>query len=170
MAAKPKTKEKITRQGRRILGIFKKIDRNKPHVKVGVQEAQFQKGREGDTTNGLVALVNEFGTRRAGKNKNVVIPQRSFIRSTAVEKRPEWLKLSDRIRAKILLGNMSLKQGLNLQGLRMKADIQAKIVSLDKPPNKASTIRAKTRRKQKANPLIATSDLLKSIKHQVVKA
>ena len=170
MAAKPKTKEKITRQGRRILGIFKRIDRNKPHVKVGIQESEFKKGRKGDTTNGLVALVNEFGTRRAGKNKNVVIPQRSFIRSTAVEKRSDWLKLSDRLRLKVLTRNMSIKQALSLQGLRMKADIQAKIVSLDKPPNKESTIKSKTRLKQKGNPLIATSDLLKSIKHLVVKA
>lgn len=172
MGARPgaRTTEKLTPAGKRILREFTRIKKNQPFVKVGVQESDFKKQRKDGVTNGLVAVVNEFGTRRAGSQGNITIPSRPFIRSTAEEERPKWLKMSDKLRVRILKG-MSQKRALAIIGEQMKFDIKKKIVDLKIPKNEPSTIRAKTRAGRKGdNPLVDKGALLQSIKRVVVGA
>ncbi len=167
-----KTKDVQTKAGKHIDKIIGQASKDSPFVKVGVQEkdgAKEKKQRDqGEADNMvrllLVAIVQEFGTDKAGKNKDITIPERSYIRSTADEKKKEWAKLNDELLTKIFKG-MSIEKALKIQGQRMRADIQKKIEAIEDPILKLATILAKGSSK----PLIDTAQLIQSIREQVVK-
>ncbi len=111
----------------------------------------------------MIAGVHEFGTDRAGKNHNIIIPERSFIRSTVDEKREQYGELGKKLWNKILEGKMSIFQGLSLMGQQVENDIRVKIVTLKEPINADATIA----RKKSDNPLIDTGAMVNSIRYAV---
>jgi phage gpG-like protein len=109
------------------------------------------------------ASVNEFGTDKAGKNKNVTIPERSFIRSTVDEKKRSIASKSAHMQRRLFTGKSSIEQALGLMGEHIQNHIQDKIINLKDPPNKPSTIK----KKGSSNPLVDTGRLKNSISYEV---
>lgn len=139
------------------------------HVKIGVIEGakdHESKNEEGETE-GLLSMASlasfhEFGTE--------TIPERSFIRSTIDEIRPELKELSKKLQAQILVGKLTSKQGLALLGEKVKSAIINKLNSGIDPDLEFSTILARMRRsggKYSDNPLVDTGQLKQSITYKV---
>jgi len=133
------------------------------YVKVGLPtktgEKEHDGGKDGEMSGVTVAAVgwfNEFGTK--------TIPERSFIRSTHDENIPEIVAMKKRLLAQLYEKKMGVLKALRVLGTYMKKEIQAKITSLDTPPNAPSTIA----RKGSSNPLIATGQMRQSVDYEVV--
>jgi hypothetical protein len=138
---------------------LKKLD--KAYTKVGIQ-SDAGKAEDGKTDLVVIGATNEFGTNRAGKNKNVTIPERSFVR-TGIDKNKKKIdaftaeligKVEDleitAIRAVGMLGEMGV-------GL-----IKKRMTDLRTPPNAQSTID----QKGSSNPLIKDGRLRDAIDHE----
>ncbi len=111
-------------------------------IKVGIQ------GQEAQVINDGVKVVtyaaaNEFGTRSAGRNRNVVIPERSFIRSTA-DKKNGWKKEIERAYNSIIDGKDTALAAIAKVGIIARDDIKQTITDGVAPKNAESTIRRKT--------------------------
>lgn len=98
----------------------------------------------------MVGTVHEFGSDSQG------IPQRSYLRSTMIEKKRDYKKLFSKLSLKIVRG-MEVKKALGIIGLQAQTDVQAKIESIDSPPLK----------NREGNPLIDTGHLRQSITFEV---
>jgi hypothetical protein len=109
----------------------------------------------GDLTVAQIGFANEFGT--------VIIPERSFMRSTIVEKKNEIIALQRELLSKISSGDMQLVTALGLVGEKVSDDVKQKITSIRTPPNSPMTIE----RKGSSNPLIDTGQLRNSITFEV---
>jgi hypothetical protein len=106
-----------------------------------------------------VALWQEFGTRdSAGK---VVVPERSFMRSTDKEIQKDIRKLVVKFR-NAKAGNINRKGVIKI-ALFHVGKIQEKITNIISPPNKPST----ASRKGSSNPLIDTAMMRNSTTFQV---
>ena len=101
------------------------------------------------------------------KPHEIIIPMRSFIRSTVDEKRKNYEQVGGEQWNKILEGKKTIRQALVFLGQMIEKDIKAKIVSLDTPPNAPSTIKAKG---GDDNPLIDTGAMLGSVRYAVKTA
>lgn len=97
-------------------------------------------------------ITNEFGARTS---KNVVIPERSFVRSTYNKNVKKVAKRFTQIAESISNGSYDVIRKLKLIGLEQEAAIKQTIVDLKYPPNAPSTIRAKG----SSNPLIDTGEM-----------
>lgn len=106
----------------------------------------------------MVAVYNEFGTEQHGKEHT---PERPFFRNAndSVGKklvkviRNAWQKLGKITRT--LVGKL---------GMVHQNEVQKSIIDLKEPPNAPFTIWAK---KGKANPLIDTGTMLRSVTYKV---
>lgn len=118
----------------------------KPYVKVGYPHGTFDKehkdkdGHPGKETVGQIAVKMEFG--------DPPVPARSFVRATHDLKKGEWLKLTVRIEKQIMAGKMTVKQGLDMMGLRIQSDIRKYVKKGIPPPLALSTLYARTRGKK----------------------
>ncbi len=98
------------------------------------------------------------------KPHEIIIPARSFIRSTVDERRKTYEQAGGEQWNKILEGKKTILRALVFMGNLIEKDIKAKIVSLRDPPNAPSTVT----RKGSDNPLIGeTGNLLNSIRYAV---
>lgn len=109
------------------------------------------------------ALVNEFGTNKAGKNKNITIPERSFLRSTYNDEVGNVTKRFQQIYKKVSAGNTNVKQMLGVVGLEQEKAVKQKITDLKTPANAAITIASKG----SSNPLIDTGEMRSKIASEV---
>lgn len=87
--------------------------------------------------------------------KSVVIPERSFMRSTFDEKKGDWNKFVQGMLNRVFSFEMSVDQMYEQLGARIQGDIQQKITSLRTPPNAPLTVE----RKNSSNPLIDSGAL-----------
>lgn len=120
-------------------------------IKVGVLGAA---GSE----NVVKAVANEFGTAD--------IPERSFIRATFNARRGAYVGALRNAVAAVSARKMTARQALELIGVRVVADVQETLTSIDTPPLAASTVAAKG----STQPLIDTGRLRASISFEVVPA
>jgi len=111
------------------------------------------------------AIVNEYGTTKAGKNRNIVIPERSFLRSTFNKNYKKISKKFSKIPKLIRSGRFDVTRELRLIGLYQKNQIKKTIIRFKDPGNALSTIK----NKGFDNPLIETGQLLKSISFKILK-
>ena len=125
---------------------------DKSHTKVGLQE-----GAQAKDLSDLVTIgaVNEFGAPKRN------IPERPFIRTTFDDQRFNLNQMIDREYDRLLRGTTNVRIALGKVGAFLKGKTQQKIVDIDQPPNKPSTIR----RKGSSNPLIDTGQMRQSIRH-----
>ena len=158
------TRDRVTSFGRNLEKTIKTLGR-KPYVKVGILGKDFdvQKKTSGEKTTwpktvGAVAVYNEFGTER--------IPERSFVRWTADNKRPKWYRLSEQLRKPVIMGQAPVPKALGLMGVTMQGDIQERISSNVPPPNSPETIA----RKGSSITLIDTGQMRASVHYEVVNA
>lgn len=99
----------------------------------------------------MVGAVHEFGSPSRG------VPQRSFLRSTVQEKRREYKRFFRALSAKIIRGEITKQQALELIGLKVQSDVRDKITDIQAPPLKH----------RDGNPLVDTGHLRQSIIYKV---
>ena len=121
-------------------------------------------GDEGDEYV-MIARVHEFGITIRTKKAKIIIPERSFIRSTFDEKQKEWEKFINKQLQHVLDLKIDVQTMLGRLGAKMVADIQEKITDIRTPPNAASTIA----KKKSSNPLIDTGGMRMRVTYRVVK-
>lgn len=126
------------------------------HVVVGWPgNAGSQTHLDSDLSVGEIAAIQEFGSGR--------IPARSMIGATVDENRGKYEQASRDIATGIARGRIDLRKGLDVLGVMIKGDIQARISAGIAPPNAPSTIA----RKGSSTPLIATGQMRTAIDHEV---
>ncbi len=134
-------------------------------VYIGVLQEETSKGSGGINLAGI-ATVHEFGQIILGTAfGDIVIPERSFIRTTMDEEKERIAQLSDRLWNLVLDLKISKFEALSRMGIFIGAAIRRKIVTLRSPANSPVTIALKGY----DNPLIgpAPAVLQKSITHVV---
>jgi len=94
---------------------------------------------------------------------DIVIPERSFLRSTMHAEKKNLMALQKKLLSKITLGEMDTKTALGLVGEFLADKIKSKIINLKSPPNTSETVK----RKGSSNPLVATGQLANSITYEV---
>lgn len=104
-----------------------------------------------------VAALHEFGAPAAG------IPQRSFVRATADEKRTEIGDLQVALATRVVNGKVAPEQALDLMGAKVASMVQAKIVEGIAPPLAPETVA----RKGSSVPLVDTGQLKSAITWKV---
>ncbi|BBO74403.1 hypothetical protein DSCW_18200 [Desulfosarcina widdelii] len=118
----------------------------------------------------IIAGANEFGTDRAGKNHDVTIPKRSFLRSTLDEEKENVRKIVDKAKVDIVTGKRNQKTFLNRLGIWFVGKVVNKILAGGEPyvENADSVKAAKIRRgRTKPKPLNDDGHLRDAINHQV---
>ena len=112
----------------------------------------------------LIAGVHEFGVTMRQAKGTIVIPERSFLRSTFDEKSDEWFNFVKKRMPAVMFSQMTAKQLMELLGAKIVSDIQKKIKDISDPPNAPSTIA----QKGSSNPLIDTGGLRMRVTYKVV--
>ncbi|MBC3540655.1 hypothetical protein ACFSC6_12255 [Rufibacter sediminis] len=145
--------------------MIKDIDKGWNRIKGEVQKMKNAHARIGilqgapaypdGTTQAEAAFWNEFGTED--------IPERSFVRSTADEKRATYGQVMKKETDKIMLGTSNVKTSLERAGMLAQGHVRKKIKTLKSPPNAPSTIA----KKSSSNPLIDTGTMLRAVDYEV---
>ena len=104
-----------------------------------------------------VAFWNEFGTSSGH------IPERSFLRATAMKNNKEYVAFEAKVVKGVLRGTHDLRQGLNQVGAKARGDVQKAIFEFKNPANAQATIQ----RKGFDAPLRDTSLLAQTISWEV---
>lgn len=125
-------------------------------VLVGIQGKDAQIDREG-LTNVALGMIHEFGTIDGN------IPERSFIRATIDTHIDKYFKVTAKLSAKVVVGDMTEKKALDILGQLVVSDIQSFIEAGIAPALKPETIA----RKGSSVPLIDTGVLKNSITSEV---
>lgn len=135
-----------------------RISKQKQQVRVGIPAGGMNYP---DGTNLVqVAAVHEFGSLDG------TIPERSYIRSTVVNKKAVFQAFwKDKHAKNILVGDENAETVLNVLGQLAQSEVQKAIVEISEPPNSEATIAAKG----SSNPLISTGLLRQSIRYEVEK-
>jgi len=135
------------------------------HIKVGILAAEGSIKPPGSNINFAgIASVNEFGTKTAGKNRNVTVPARPFLSTTFETKLRSFTNMTNKQILEILNGRQSTKGALDKLGVIFSAEVKNTITRLKTPPNAPSTIA----RKGSSNPLIDTSRMRNSVAHETI--
>lgn len=117
-----------------------------------------------DSFYAMIAGVHEFGITIQKETGTIVIPERSFLRSTFDENVNKWFNFVKKQIDKLIKGQISARTLCERLGTLMVADIQKKITTLDTPPNAPSTIA----KKGSSNPLIDTGGMRMRVTYRVV--
>lgn len=134
---------KVVGESKRLKGSF---------VEIGVHEAQGGETYEdSQATIAEVAFWNEFGTINS--------PERSFLRSTIDENRPELEGLTAKLLGEVMAGKIDTKKALDKLGFKIQQLVKKKILDFTDPANSAATIE----RKGFNNPLVDSRRLWRSI-------
>lgn len=137
--------------------------KREPIIKAGILAEDANKETDGPLNLAGIAAVNEFGTNRAGPNRNTVIPERSFIRSTMDSERATFIRMTKNALTNISLGGDIFRE-LGRIGLAISSAIKKTITDLRDPANSPRTIAGKG----SSNPLIDKGRMRASINHKVV--
>jgi len=149
MRLKTKIRSRPDKALRRIREISKSI--NSPgSVKVGLPKGS--NDYPDGTSVILVGAVQEFGSPIRG------IPQRSYLRSTVVEKRKTYKALFRKLGKQIVQGKIDTDKALQIIGLTVQTDVRAKITDIKEP----------TLKSREGNPLVDTGHLRQSISFEVI--
>ncbi|WP_205961727.1 hypothetical protein [Psychrobacillus vulpis] len=118
-----------------------------------------------DSFYAMIASVHEFGVTIQKESGSIVIPERSFMRTTFDEKEVEWIQFAEKQLKNVIDFKIAPRTLYERLGALMVGDIQEKITDLDAPPNATSTIQ----KKGSSNPLIDSGGLRKRITFRVVE-
>jgi len=98
--------------------------------------------------------------------KSVIIPERSFLRSTFDEKNREWQEFARSMISKVINNTMTVDEFYEQWGSLVVGDIQQKITSIRNPGNAPLTVA----NKGSSNPLIDTGAMRQAVTYRVVRA
>ncbi len=149
--------------------ILAEVDRFKDgYVAVGFFEGQTHKDPNGgeDIPLAGIAAVHEYGAvieNGWGRGIRIEIPERSFMRTWATEKKEEIAKVIGELYGKVVDGQMTAKQALAILGQYGVAGIKKRIDDGPFTPLADSTIL----RKGSSKPLIDTAQMRNSIRAEV---
>lgn len=129
-------------------------------IKIGVQGPDSWKMTDGVPVV-RYAAANEFGTKNAGRNRNVVIPERSFLRSTT-DKKKGWRKEIDQAYVNVFEGKDAAIAAIAKVGIVARDDVIQTITDGVAPANARSTIA----KKKSSKTLIDTGTLRNSISYK----
>ncbi len=129
---------------------------------VSVRGARVQVGVLDNPGLAIIYAANELGTKNAGAQRNVTIPERSTLRATADSRKDGREAMADS--SDLIDLNTPVLKSLDVIGLKFAEAVREKIRSNVPPPNKPSTIA----RKGSARTLIDKGQLVAAIAHKVV--
>lgn len=115
----------------------------------------------------IYGATNEFGTDKAGPNRDITIPERSWLRSTYDEQVKKLYKFLVKNKMRIVLGKVSRKVVLNKIGFKLVGAIQEKIATGNFKPNAPKVKRAKESKGKSGRPLIREGRLRQSVTHRI---
>lgn len=148
---------------------IRKIDAEKPRVKVGLLAGSSAK-REDGLSNPELGIIHEFGT---GDGR---IPARPFLRPAINKNAESYRAALEGVMKKALEGKIDLDRGMALIGQKAAADVKNFVTQGPPipPPNAPATLarkQAKTRRgsKGKVRTLVDTGRMVGSISYVVEK-
>ncbi|MFJ7698912.1 hypothetical protein [Lysinibacillus fusiformis] len=118
-----------------------------------------------DSFYAMIAGVHEFGITIRKEKGSIVIPERSFLRSTFDDKNKEWFKFMKKQLEHVLQGRLDARTLCERLGAKMVGDVQVKLTELNDPSNAPSTIA----QKGSSNPLIDSGGLRQRITYKVVR-
>ena len=144
----------------------------------GINGKKIQVGCKGE--NAWLAGIHEYGCKitvtpamRSWLHRNglhlkqttryITIPERSFLRAGFDKHHMEIIKTGEDIFSLVLEGKIDADTFLNMIGLELATKIKEYAVDLRKPGNHPFTIE----RKGSSNPLVASGNLVDSIKHSI---
>lgn len=113
----------------------------------------------------MIAGVQEFGITIRKERGSIVIPERSFLRSTFDDKNNEWFTFLKKQLEHVINGRINSQILCERLGAKMVGDIQEKLTDINSPPNAPATIA----KKGSSNPLIDTGGLRQRITYKVVR-
>ena len=95
-----------------------------------------------------VFVSNDYPGQIVGRTKphQIVIPPRSFMRTTIAEKEKSWAKIVKSGSKAMLAGNATQLQVMEGLSLAVSGDIRKKISEISSPPLKAGTIASRKRK------------------------
>lgn len=143
---------RVERKGPGMAQILKRL--KDAAVTVGIHSDEGMHDDAGMTV-AAVGAVNEFGSSDGH------IPERSFMRTTMTEQRPEYIKTMQQIAKSAIQGKYTPEVGMVRLGRKAEGDIKKKIRDIDTPENAESTKRQK---KGADNPLVDSEQMLNSIR------
>ncbi|MEA0552956.1 hypothetical protein U1P98_04430 [Lysinibacillus irui] len=113
----------------------------------------------------MIAGVQEFGITIRNERGSIVIPERSFLRTTFDDKNNEWFTFLKKQIEHVINGRINAQILCERLGAKMVGDIQEKLTDINSPPNAPATIA----KKGSSNPLIDTGGLRQRITYKVVR-
>ena len=133
--------------------------------KVGwFESARYENG----TAVATIAAIHEYGA--PGRN----IPPRPFFRPTIADKQAEWRSVVVQGAERIVRGQATQADVLEVLGLKAAGDVAAKIASIQSPALKKSTVDARRRRRADrktvgnlTKPLVDTGLMISTISNTV---
>jgi len=149
MKSKVKIKSRPEKALEELERISKELGKGPTGVKVGLPKGS--NDYPDGTSVIMVGIVHEFGSPKVG------IPERSYLRTTVVEKKGEYKRLFRKLASRIVKGSMDTKKALGIVGLQVQTDVQAKITDIETPPLQ----------RREGNPLVDTGHLRQSITFEV---
>ncbi len=149
MKSKTRIKKRPDKAIEELERIGKQFGRGPNGVKVGLPKGS--NDYPDGTSVIMVGTIHEFGSDKMN------IPQRSYLRSTVVEKKRDYKDMFRKLSYKIIQGNTTVKKALGIIGLQVQTDVQDKITDLDSPPLQY----------REGNPLVDTGHLRQSITYEV---
>jgi phage gpG-like protein len=132
-------------------------------IRVGVLGSNAQEQVTDEITMAGLAAVHEFGTDRAGRNRNVTIPERSFIRATWDDKK--IMRKAAKKGREVYKRFASPAQITDGIGALAASAVKQKIQSNIPPALKPATVRAKG----SSVALVDTGRLINSIDFEVIR-
>ena len=105
------------------------------------------------------AFLHSQGLHLKATTKEIVIPERSFLRTGHDKNAKRIIEQTERALSQVLAGKMSIDDMLDLYGQQMATAIKTYMRDLKTPPNHPHTIE----QKGSSNPLIDTGNMLESI-------
>lgn len=139
---------------------------HKPRVDAGLLVGQGADDlhEDGKTPLAVAAATNEFGTFSAGKNHNVVIPERPAWRNAFDKNQRKYETIQEAEMNRMIRGQQTVTGILHTIGGEMAGDISEEIKEGDFAPNAPSTIARKGEGKK---PLTDTGLTASRISHEV---
>lgn len=105
------------------------------------------------------AFLHYQGLHLKDSTTEIVIPERSFLRTGHDENADRIIKQTERALGQVVAGEMSVDDMLDLYGQQMATAIKTYIRDISTPPNHPYTIE----QKGSSNPLVDTGNLISSI-------
>lgn len=149
---------------------IKKLDGAK--VNVGVLEGEHawlaaihEYGCRIPVTPKMRAWFHYQGVHLKESTKEIIIPERAFLRGGFDENSEKVIASAEAAVAKVIDGSMSDEKLLEFIGLQLATAIKKYAVDLREPPNSSFT----TKKKGSSNPLVDTGDMINGITFEVEK-